>query len=128
MRHRVCLDNKYPTFDLSKHNQSIPHGVANPSGVHEYYQPPASKFCNEKKTYTLPGGISSGHEKLKNINNKKNHFLNFQDKTPSDNIANGIFFAQPVTVVNDADNIENSPISSQTISNQTKEKNQFRYF
>ena len=127
MRHQG-LDNKPPTFDISKHNQSIPHGVANQSGVHEDHKPPVSKFCNEKKTYTLPGGISSGHGKLKDINNKKNRFLNSQGKTASDNIANGIFFAQPVTVINDADNTEACPIRSQTISQSTKEKNQFWYF
>ena len=123
MRHQG-LDNKPPTFDISKHNQSIPHIVANNSSINEDNKLAASKFRNEKKTYNrLTGSISSGDEKLRSISNMKISCQNPQGIIPSDNMANGIFFAQPITVINEADN---SFLSSQTITNSTKEKNQFR--
>ena len=126
MRHQG-LDNKPPTFDIPKHNQSIPHIVDNQSGAHEDHKHAASKFRNEKKTYNkLTGSISRGDEKLQSISNKHNSCLNSQGEIPPGNIGNGIFFAQPITVINDADNTEISSLSSQTITNPTKEKNQFR--
>ena len=126
MRHQG-LDNKPRTFDLSKNNQSIPHGVSNQSGAHEDNKLAASKFRNEKKIYNrLTGSISTGDEKLQSVSNKNDSCLNSQGKIPPNNIGNGIFFAQPITVINDADNTEISFLSSQTITNPTKEKNQFR--
>ena len=125
MRHQG-LDNKPPTSDISKHNQSIPHKVANKSSINENNKLPASKFRNEKKTYKLTGSISCGDENLQSISNKNNSCLNPPVRIPPEIIANGIFFAQPITVINDADNTETSSLSSQTITNPTKEKSQFR--
>ena len=125
MRHQG-LDNKPPTFDIPKHNQSIPHIVDNQSGAHEDHKHAASKFRNEKKAYKLTGSISCGDENLQSISNKNNSCLNPPVRIPPEIIANGIFFAQPITVINDADNTEIIPIRSQTITVQTKEKNEFR--
>ena len=125
MRHQG-FDIKPLSFDHSKHNQLTPHIVANQGSINEDSKLPASNHCNEKKPYMLPGGISSGHEKLQSISNKNNIRLNPQGRITPDDMANGIFFAQPITVINDADNTESIPIRSQTITIQTKEKNQLR--